>query len=61
MLNGVDVRVPVFGGKYLLVCMSVASAPVPYVTANIRTSIKVEQALISQSTVHSDSASDGSD
>jgi hypothetical protein len=52
MLSGNHVWVPLPDGHHHLVYIYLASVIVPYVTANLRTPIKVEHAVIAQSTVH---------
>jgi 8-oxo-dGTP pyrophosphatase MutT (NUDIX family) len=49
------VRVPLLAEKHELVYVFAAYVPVPYVTDNLRTLAKVEQAVIAQSTNHHDS------
>jgi 8-oxo-dGTP pyrophosphatase MutT (NUDIX family) len=51
MLSSADVRVPFLEGKYQLFYVYAESVHVPYVNANLRTRAKVEQAVISQSTL----------
>jgi hypothetical protein len=54
-LSGHPVRVPLHAGWHHLVDVFSALIHVPYVTANIRTPTKVEQAGITLSTAHYDS------
>jgi hypothetical protein len=55
LLSGNLVRVPLPTSQHQLVRVCSASLPfIPYVTANLRTPTKVEQAVFAQSTVHYD-------
>jgi hypothetical protein len=54
LLSSNHVRVPLSARKHLLVCVFAAFVLVFYVTANLRTPAKVEQIVITQSTIHHD-------